>query len=326
MIAGRFFTRRAKLFFRIYKGALEPFMLYGYGAWGHRLSLKNVRDMLNSIQRRPLVKITRAYRTTSTAALQVVSGVLPLDLKAQQVYAKFRLFTLKQDSTVGSLLFRSHDYQGRQNRYAYHPLQWHPISFSRTEPHGFDIEIFSDGSKMQGQVGSSAVLFYHGREIQHQVCRLSNHATVFAAEIMGMDMALSMAERLNIWDPIRLYTDSLSLLQAMASTQPGYPLVWVLRAKCLDLMLTRNLRLYWVKAQVGVLGNEVADRYAKEATARPAVDMELLKTTSDFKREARAELLSLWQTRWVQSETGRQTAQFFPLVDLVPKLHNSNTM
>ncbi|GBO41478.1 hypothetical protein AVEN_82684-1 [Araneus ventricosus] len=96
MIAGRFFTRRAKLFFRIYKGALELFMLYGYGAWGHRLSLKKVRDMLNSVQRRPLVKITRAYRTTSTAALQVVSGVLPLDLKAQQVYAKFRLFTLKK--------------------------------------------------------------------------------------------------------------------------------------------------------------------------------------------------------------------------------------
>ncbi|GBO41479.1 hypothetical protein AVEN_82685-1 [Araneus ventricosus] len=139
-------------------------------------------------------------------------------------------------------------------------------------------------------------------------------------------MALSIAEGLNTWDPIRLYTDSLSLLQAMASTQPGDPLVWVLREKCLDLMTTRNLRLYWVKAHVGVMGNEVADRYAKEATARPAVDMELLRTTSDFQREARAELLSLWQTRWVQSETGRQTAQFFPLVDLVPKLHNSNTM
>ncbi|GBL97235.1 Retrovirus-related Pol polyprotein from type-1 retrotransposable element R1 [Araneus ventricosus] len=241
MIAGRFFTRRAKLFFRIYKGALEPFMLYGYGAWGHRLSLKKVRDLLNSVQRRPLVKITRAYRTTSTAALQVVSlakpmalvpqnnqtnnqvvsGVLPLDLKAQQVYAKFRLFTLKQDSKVGSLLFKSQDYQGLQNRYAYHPLQWHPVSFSRKAPLGFDIEIFSDGSKLQGQVGSSAVLYYHGQEIQHKVCRLSYHASVFTAEIMALDMALSMAERLIVWDPIRLYTDSLSLLQAMASAQPG---------------------------------------------------------------------------------------------------------
>ncbi|GBM10684.1 Putative protein in type-1 retrotransposable element R1DM [Araneus ventricosus] len=70
MVAGRFFTRRTKLFFRIYKGALEPYILYGYGAWGNRLSLKKVRDLLNSIQRRPLVKITRAYRTTSTTALQ----------------------------------------------------------------------------------------------------------------------------------------------------------------------------------------------------------------------------------------------------------------
>ncbi|GBM30155.1 Putative protein in type-1 retrotransposable element R1DM [Araneus ventricosus] len=29
MVASRFFTRRAKLFFRIYKGALEPYILYG---------------------------------------------------------------------------------------------------------------------------------------------------------------------------------------------------------------------------------------------------------------------------------------------------------
>ncbi|GBL97237.1 hypothetical protein AVEN_84942-1 [Araneus ventricosus] len=91
-------------------------------------------------------------------------------------------------------------------------------------------------------------------------------------------------------------------------------------------MATRNLQLFWVRAHVGVIGNEAADRYAKEATARPAVDMELLKTASEFQREARSELLSLWQTRWVQSETGRQTAKFFPLVDLVPKLYNSHIM
>ncbi|GBM93819.1 Putative protein in type-1 retrotransposable element R1DM [Araneus ventricosus] len=320
MVAGRFFTRRAKLFFRIYKGALEPYILYGYGAWGNRLSLKKVRDLLNSIQRRPLVKITRAYRTTSTTALQVISGVLPLDLKAQQVFAKFQLFILRQNSRVGSLIFRSQDYQCNQNRYDHHPLAWRPVPFSRKEPLGFDLEIFTDGSKLNGQVGSSAVVFYHGKEIQHSVCRLPNHASVFAAEITGMDMTLSIVQSLTVWDPVRIYTDSLSLLQALPSTITVDPMVWTLKEKCIELMAKRNLQLFWVKAHVGVTRNEAADQYAKGATTRSSADIRILKTVSDFRREVKSELISMWQTRWVQAATGRQTARYFPLVDFVPKL------
>ncbi|GBM36530.1 hypothetical protein AVEN_46007-1 [Araneus ventricosus] len=158
------------------------------------------------------------------------------------------------------------------------------------------------------------------------VCRLPDHASVFAAEIKGMDMAITIVQGLTIWDPVRIYTDSLSLLQALASTVTVDPVVWSLKQKCLELMGTRNLGLFWVKAHVGVTGNEAADKYAKAATTRPSIDIELLKTVSDFKREVKSELVSLWQTRWVQAETGRQTAQYFPMVDFTPKLFNSKIM
>ncbi|GBL73672.1 hypothetical protein AVEN_230670-1 [Araneus ventricosus] len=45
-------------------------LLFGVGAWGNILKLKKIRDSLNSLQRRPLIKITKAYRTISTEALQ----------------------------------------------------------------------------------------------------------------------------------------------------------------------------------------------------------------------------------------------------------------
>ncbi|GBM82383.1 Retrovirus-related Pol polyprotein from type-1 retrotransposable element R1 [Araneus ventricosus] len=110
MVAGRFFSRRVGTFFRLYKGALEPFVLYGHGAWGNRLALKKIRDLLCSIQRRPLLKLTQAYRTTSTEALQVIAGVLPLDLKAELVFTKFRIFTLRVNGQVGLRVIRCQDY------------------------------------------------------------------------------------------------------------------------------------------------------------------------------------------------------------------------
>ncbi|GBN82037.1 hypothetical protein AVEN_84401-1 [Araneus ventricosus] len=141
-----------------------------------------------------------------------------------------------------------------------------------------------------------------------------------------MDMAITIVQGLTIWDPVRIYTDSLSLLQALASTVTVDPVVWSLKQKCLELMGTRSLGLFWVKAHVGVTGNEAADTYAKAATTSPSIDIELLKTVSDFKREVLSELVSLWQTRWVQSEKSRQTAQYYPLVDFHPKLYNSKIM
>ncbi|GBL89941.1 Retrovirus-related Pol polyprotein from type-1 retrotransposable element R1 [Araneus ventricosus] len=70
MVAERFYSRRGRLFLRLYRGALEPYILYGHGAWGHRLRLQRIRTTLNCIQRKPLLRITRAYRTVSTMALQ----------------------------------------------------------------------------------------------------------------------------------------------------------------------------------------------------------------------------------------------------------------
>ncbi|GBN70531.1 hypothetical protein AVEN_186875-1 [Araneus ventricosus] len=224
------------------------------------------------------------------------------------------------------MTFLSPDYQSRNNRYDHHPLGWRPVPFCRKEPLGFDLEIFEAGSKLHGQVGSSAVVFSHGREIQHYVCRLPDHASAFAAEIRVMDMALTIVQGMTIWDPVRIYTDSLSLLQALASTVTVDPVVWSLKQKCLELIGTRSLGLFWVKAHVGVTGNEAADKNAKAATTHPSIDIGLLKTASDFKREVMSELVSLWQTRWVQSEKGRQTAQYYPLVDLNPKLFNSKIM
>ncbi|GBN07191.1 Retrovirus-related Pol polyprotein from type-1 retrotransposable element R1 [Araneus ventricosus] len=323
MVAERFYSRRGHLFLRVYRGALEPFILYGYGAWGHRLGLQRIRSSLNSIQRKPLLRLTRAYRTVSTVALQVLAGVLPMDLKAKGVFAKFLVSVAHLNARVGNVTFRSSDYLARFNPTEVHPLLWHSIPFSIQTPTGFDLELFTDGSKDADRVGSSLVVFYHGVEIHHEERRLSDHASVFQAEAHGLYMALVYITTLSSWDPIRIFSDSQSLLKALAGSIPGDTQIWELKALCQELRERRSVSLHWVRAHVGTLGNERADYYAKRAVLRPDVDVSVLRPLSLLRRQIGQVLLTQWQDRWSYGENGRLTAEFFPTVGLVPRLFNS---
>lgn len=76
----------------LYKTVFLPKILYGVEIWSSAAKHWQGRQMLNNIQRRPLLGISSAYNTTSTLALQVITGTLPLDLEAQ---LKALLMTLR---------------------------------------------------------------------------------------------------------------------------------------------------------------------------------------------------------------------------------------
>lgn len=59
---------------------VQSILLYGAPIWHNLVEKKKYRLMLTSIQRKMLLRVTSAYRTTSAKALQVVAGVTPIDL------------------------------------------------------------------------------------------------------------------------------------------------------------------------------------------------------------------------------------------------------
>jgi len=65
----------------IYRAVFIPRITYAAEIWQKSLSTKKAIKKLGSSQRRPLLSITNAYKTTSTDALHIISGVLPLDLE-----------------------------------------------------------------------------------------------------------------------------------------------------------------------------------------------------------------------------------------------------
>ncbi|KAF0747041.1 Uncharacterized protein FWK35_00027124 [Aphis craccivora] len=56
--------------------------------WNHALHTKTAERKLGTLQRKALIGITGAYRSTSTAALQVLAGIPPLDLELKWMAAK----------------------------------------------------------------------------------------------------------------------------------------------------------------------------------------------------------------------------------------------
>jgi len=91
----------------IYKAVFLPRITYAASIWGEALKLKRSINKLGSIQRQALIAITGAYRTTSTAALQVLSGQLPLDLEVRRL-------VLRRTLKTNGISYTEYD-QGLQN-------------------------------------------------------------------------------------------------------------------------------------------------------------------------------------------------------------------
>jgi len=72
---------RRSAYLMLYRGLYVPVIVYGAVAWFERISHSHIERVLNSIQRKLLIPMTRAYRTSSTAAMQVIAGCMPLKLE-----------------------------------------------------------------------------------------------------------------------------------------------------------------------------------------------------------------------------------------------------
>ena len=151
-------------------------------------------------------------------------------------------------------------------------------------------EIYTDGSKDGEKVASAAIL--DGELYQF---RLPNNSSIFSAELKAIDLALNHIEQDAYWRYI-IYTDSLSVMQALEGEKTDNPLVVTLLEKLSKLCERADIVFCWLPSHIGISGNEEADKAAKDALSLEILPYKV--PFNDFKPIIKKFIQNVWQQSW----------------------------
>ncbi|GBM44147.1 hypothetical protein AVEN_257095-1 [Araneus ventricosus] len=238
--------------------------------------------------------------STSNESLQVLAGCVPIDIIAQRESSRFNFFY--KDSGI---LIENREYTVREfdiiNPYAFPP--WDVTSFS-WKISKLSCEkcktIYTDGSGLGGNIGSGLICFDEEENIlwQEEV-RLNDEASVFLAEAFAIKSALL---RVQDNERLKIFTDSQSVLQSLESSQIHASVILDIKN---ILKNKKCIEFYWVKAHIGIRGNEMADVLAKNATRRENIDHIVKIPKSWVNNQFKLLALNKWQQRWEGSQNSR---------------------
>ena len=177
-----------------------------------------------------------------------------------------------------------------------------------------DIEIYTDGSKMDSGVGFG-VLIIQGELRKTHSAKLADANTVFQAELCGVkESGFQLIRDKTQNKVINLYSDSSAALAAIASIDSSCALARATKHVWNYLGSNNKVSLSWVKAHAGLEGNVIADDLAKAGTTGALSVIEPGLSQNWVKKTVKQFYKVKWQTDWDSTESYRQTRDFFPNV------------
>ncbi|XP_035213928.1 uncharacterized protein LOC118187760 [Stegodyphus dumicola] len=281
---------------------------------------------LYTIQRPFALGITRAYRTTSSDALNVLAGLLPLHIRVEEEAARQIILQLKKPTVFDEEYFHPEEYEVIDR-----PLHVHPASkgtgvkvtinpSTTNSPTLFNI--FTDGSKMDEKAGCSYIVMRHDTIQARWKAQLRQHNSVFQGEAIAIAQAVNYLLSSNIHNAT-IKTDNLSSLHAIIMN-PNHvsKIIQGIQANLRQCNL--HIKLEWIKAHAGHLGNEMADQLAKEAALGPTdLQFNIPWPVTFLKKSLRLKAIGKWQQEWDDSTTGRRVHYHISYVDTERNIANS---
>jgi ribonuclease HI len=273
---------------QIYLMVIEPALIYGSSAWFDGTVKMNKN--LESAQRTPLLRICNCFSTASTEALQVLSGVLPIDLRIMELKA-----------------YKSYLQKGKYDQPKVSDIHPGISIFNRVEnlPDYSTNNIFTDGSH-DATTSGSAMIYMEDHILKAIIQKkLNPYIDNFICEMTAIKLGVEFMIEHRISPTI--FTDSLSCIYALTNDKPKCQSA----REILQLALKNNLsiNINWIKGHSGDRGNDLADHYAKQA-ARNAPTLNIKPSHKRLKSYLKNQSLVFWKERWKISQKGRNLYQF----------------
>jgi ribonuclease HI len=216
--------------------------------------------------------------------MQVIFGITPLHLKAKEMamatYDRLSInWTTDEYSSencpskghIKQIMKARHNLVGNvETDYTVKTNKPGKVLFNVREAKEDDkamTEVYTDGSKRDGQVGAAYTITQKGNEITYGLHKLNDECSVYQAELVAIEKAAIRLGELGIKGSINIHTDNQAAIKAMkAGTLISKQAIRTKQA--LEQLSDRatKLRVFWVKAHVGTRFNERADELAKRAT------------------------------------------------------------
>jgi hypothetical protein len=148
--------------------------------WSSVMNKKVYRNKIIRIQRLIQLKIAKAYRTVSNEALCVITGLIPINIKIDEIVAYY-----------GNLYDRE-----MELKYWNHPAKVVEIVAAQEE-NKHTIQVYTDVSKSETGVGSGTAIFANKKLIDTIKYRLNDRCSNNQAEQLAILKALEKIQNLD---------------------------------------------------------------------------------------------------------------------------------
>lgn len=304
----------------LYHHVIEPTVTYAAEIWGSAVKYDSVKKVLRQFQRSFAIRTIRAFHTVSAVAAGAIAGFVPLHIKVQEVR---RIELVKRTGRFEGLPDDVELDRRVTPQDLLHPADRTSIpdllatSQEEVDLHSSPTNIFTDGSKLEtGDVGCAFVIDHPNGRRESRKFRLDRACSVFQAEIFAIDLALTWTS-MHARSSVTIFTDSLSSIKSIQDRNSTNALVCSITHTLHQLKGRIDVRLVWVKAHVGIDGNEAADLAAKEAAVQKGAKVFTSFPLSYAKLIIRREAQDQWQEVYSSAQTGGTTRAYFPTLDLL---------
>jgi len=327
-----------------YEVCCRPKITYAAHIWQPYIS-KTHKKLLESVQRLGLLLVTSTTRASPTAALEIICDAPPLDLYLQQMATQTYLRILPiLETSPSNFPLKGHLWYLNNNFLSIHqspisdlvpycpappqdtflpplPCVTHPPN-----PIHPGIICYTDGSKMDQNVGYGWAITAGNQVIDENYGRLDPTHTVFQAELVALnEVASFLANNLETYNKypslITFLCDSKAAIDAIRSHKNNSDIA----QKCvLSLEKLKSLGyrvvLDWVKGHNDTTGNEYADYLARlggQSPLAPSYTPRLPYVL--LKSKIKEKIATLWQARWSSRKDCRQSKYALPMISTCSK-------